>query len=254
MDDADHADATAAQLALQRMARANRVLGIIVTLVDNTRASLGIAVDAFLLHISGSNLNVGLMEGFSGIGSIFVGSASGLLADRIGRSALLRASSAASLLRAATLLAAVVYVQPRASVAALCAVLFSAGLAEGLLMGFQMAPLDALFADSTGPEERTRYFTLKGAASNVGLAAGPAVAAVIFWATTDSWTLSELSAVILAAVGFGVAEGVLLLPLRDVQQTYRRSDQRSAPRALGDGRSPEARGLNVVAAMSTAKT
>ena len=81
MDDADHADATAAQLALQRMARANRVLGIIVTLVDNTRASLGIAVDAFLLHISGSNLNVGLMEGFSGIGSIFVGSASGLLAE-----------------------------------------------------------------------------------------------------------------------------------------------------------------------------
>ena len=79
------------------------------------------------------------------------------------------------------------------------------------------------------------------------------VAAVIFWATTDSWTLSELSAVILAAVGFGVAEAVLLLPLRDVQQTYRRSDQRSAPRALGDGRSPEARGLNVVAAMSTAE-
>ena len=55
---------------------------------------------------------------------------------------------------------------------------YAAGLLEGLLMGFQLAPLDALFAESTPERERPRYFALKGAAGNVGLAAGPAVAGV----------------------------------------------------------------------------
>ena len=54
-------------------------------------------------------------------------------------------------------------------------VLVGAGLLEGVLMGFQISPLEALYADSTPAGDRARWFTLKGAASNLGMATGPAV-------------------------------------------------------------------------------
>ena len=197
------------------IARANRRFTIAVQLADFTRGSLGIAVDAFMLRLTGSNTRVGLMEGFSGIGSLFVGAGAGILADRIGRCVLLRAASVASLARAAALCVTVL-LQPTTSVAIVCYLLYGAGLLEGLLMGFQVAPLEALFADSTPASDRARYFALKGAASNVGMAAGPAVAVAIFLARSDTWTLPELSAVILAAVVLGVGEAALLVCLRDV--------------------------------------
>lgn len=73
------------------VARTNRAAAILVTLLDFTRFSLGLAIDALILKLTRSNMRVGIIEGCSGIGSIVVGSTSGVLADRIGRAALLRA-------------------------------------------------------------------------------------------------------------------------------------------------------------------
>ena len=214
-------------------ARTNRIAAIAVSLVDNTRNSLGIAVDAYMLKKTGSNWRVGLMEGFSGIGSILVGAAAGYLADKIGRAALLRASAVACIARSAALLVVIVYFEPRHAVAnAICYILFAAGLIEGLLFGFQLAPLDALFTDSTPAGDRTRYFARRGSAANVGLAAGPALSVAIFLASSNTWTLPDLSAVILTAVAFGVGEAALLCLLRDLPKT----ESSSSGSGGGDGR------------------
>lgn len=202
--------------APSHIARRNRLFAIFVTLSEYTRFSLGLAVDALVLKLTGSNTRVGIIEGCSGIGSIVVGSMSGVLADRIGRAALLRASAVASIARAAALLSVVLVLEPRCTPDVISYVLVGAAFLEGLLTGFQISPLEALYADSTPAGDRARWFTLKGAASNIGMATGPAVAVGIFLATSDTWTPPELSAVILAAAGVGLLEAALLVCLRDV--------------------------------------
>eukprot|EP00966_Prymnesium_polylepis_P206453 4783456-Prymnesium_polylepis.1 len=102
-------------------------------------------------------------------------------------------------------------------------------------MGFQVAPLEALFADSTPAGDRARFFTLKGAASNVGMAAGPAVSVCIFLSLSDTWTVPELSAVILAAVGIGVVEAALLVPLRDLPAPAGEGGTRAGADCAGRG-------------------
>lgn len=131
------------------------------------------------------------------------------------------ASAAASLARAAALVLVIVVLVPRYPPDVISYVLFGAGLLEGLLTGFQISPLEALYADSTPAGDRARWFTLKGAASNIGMAAGPAVSVAIFLARSDTWTTPELSMVILAAAGIGVAEAAALLCLRDMPSRNR---------------------------------
>ena len=134
----------------------NVPLGIATSLIYAVTRGLAIAIDAFVLLRTNSNLNVGIMEGACGMATLILTCIAGVAADRVRRTRVLRL---ASLVVAATAvgLALVILEATRLSSSVLfywmCAVAIVRGVGQGLFS----PPYEALFGDSTPHGSRSRW-------------------------------------------------------------------------------------------------
>lgn len=157
---------------------------------------------------------IGLLFTVSGLVTAGLVAVSGLLADRFGRSRFLIAGTALPITSYAIL---ALTTDPAWLVVA--ATLGGVGLANGAAGALTVASFDALLAERTSEQERTRVFASAQALWNLALATGAIFAIVpellrgAGWAELDSYRPAFIAAIVM-----GLMSTVLVLPIRDLER------------------------------------
>jgi len=133
---------------------------------------------AFAFLITRSNFLVGLSSTVSGLALLLVAPCAGCLADRVGRQAVLRLASALAVLSAAWVFVWLLYFQPHTSDRTCYALLLGSQFLGGLRRGIQQPAFDAIFGDSVASGRRSQIYSWLSSLRKLGLACGPATAAV----------------------------------------------------------------------------
>ena len=172
---------------------------------------------AFILKITHNNWEVGLATGVGGMATLFVGPAAGWLADRIGRDSVLRIASVITCMGTCWMCLWLLYFQRRVAEGALFQMLLASQLITGIRRGIQQPALDAIFGDSVASGQRSQIYAWRSSLRKIGLAVGPAVAAVVFLCTGDEWTEAGLTAVLLVGAIWRLVPAALLWLFRDTR-------------------------------------
>ena len=198
----------------------NVPLGLLAFWLSQLSSSLWFIVDAYILLLPdgvGSNTNVGIVEGVTGVANLVAAMASGITADRFSRVLVMRVSSALSVLAAVTMLIAVLYLPQHSSTQTVYLAIGAAGILTGFFRGSFYVSFEAIFGDCTPQgEERVRYYVWKQAAGTLGLALGPLLAVLCFALTNDSWTQSEMKVVIVVCAATMLIMAGVQLCFQDV--------------------------------------
>ena len=139
--------------------------------------------------------------GIQGVVNLCFALPAGVLADRIGRSALLRAAAVVALVACAYMAVCLLYLKGRVSDDTLYYALCGASALWGVFMGLHSSPLAALFADSIESGARSKLYVWRSSLRTAGNAVGPLVSIVVFSILGDEWRVDELTYVLLGGVG-----------------------------------------------------
>ncbi len=140
----------------------------------------------------GSNSKVGAITGLNGLAMVAVAPLCGWWADKHRRDRMLRVAGVVGVLMAiATMIGVVEGHYPL-----LCASL----VGWGVYSGIQSPAMEALFADSVEPGERSRVFTTKYGLSQLASAAGPLCCIVMFSFLGNAWEVPQCQHVIMAGL------------------------------------------------------
>lgn len=157
---------------------------------------------------------IGLLFTVSGLVTAGLVAVSGLLADRFGRSRFLIAGTALPISSYAIL---AVTTEPGWLIVA--ATLGGVGLANGAAGALTVASFDALLAERTSDQERTRVFASAQALWNLALATGAIFAVVPELLRAAGWAeLDSYRPAFIAAIVIGVIATLLVLPIRDLER------------------------------------
>jgi MFS family permease len=178
---------------------------------------LGFQMVVIPLYLSRAGFDpafIGLLFTVSGMVTSGLVAVSGILADRLGRSRFLIAGTA---LPIPSYLILALTTEPAWLVVA--AALGGVGLANGAAGALTVSSFDALLAERTGDEQRTRVFASAQALWNLALATGAAFAFVPeLLRATGVDTLGSYRPAFVAATAIIVLATALVLPVRDLHR------------------------------------
>lgn len=203
------------------MPHPNVVLNLVQVLILGAADSIwtGTAQVAFVyLMTHQSNTSVGLVEMAYGLTNFLAAYPLGYVADKHGRSPLLKIGGAVAIAAAVATAFAVWSVTENdpdwgiwAFVACMCV--------WGVVGGITSGPGQALYADSVPEGTRTTWFTRLFQAYLLGDCVGPAVTVALFHFCGDHWHLNELRIVILVGLGLEVLGSIPSFFYRDVKES-----------------------------------
>lgn len=139
-----------------------------------------------------SNAKVGYITGMNGLAMVVVAPFCGWWADKHRRDWMLRVAGVVGIVMAVATMVGVL----EGHYPLLCACL----VGWGLYGGIQSPAMEALFADSVEPGERSRVFTIKYALTQLASAMGPLCSIVMFYYLGNEWEVDQCQHVILAGL------------------------------------------------------
>jgi MFS family permease len=201
------------------------IYSVLTGLSDSIWSATG--VNAAYLQKLGQDRNgpVGVIEAVYGLSSVLVAFPVGYLADRFGRSQMIRAGAK---LMFATIVIQMYFMEWIGTSTDESAVEL-AHKATGLwIMGGIMAcwgvadvfvegPLIALFADSTLEGKRSTFYTYSFACYTLAASVGPLVDILVFQTIGDEWDLYNLRVIMYIGLGIGVVYCILMLFFDDAK-------------------------------------
>eukprot|EP00532_Pseudo-nitzschia_australis_P000088 CAMPEP_0168204518 /NCGR_PEP_ID=MMETSP0139_2-20121125/25437_1 /TAXON_ID=44445 /ORGANISM="Pseudo-nitzschia australis, Strain 10249 10 AB" /LENGTH=571 /DNA_ID=CAMNT_0008130455 /DNA_START=53 /DNA_END=1768 /DNA_ORIENTATION=+ len=206
----------------------NVFLNLLLSVLYGISNSLwnGTAYIAYLKKMGhGSNGPVGDIEAVSGLASLVCALPIGYLADKMGRSIVIRAGGlllfVTSILQIGILEWAGTdfddddvdgnghHASNKSNIALwlMGVIMVFWGLGDGVVNG----PCQALYADSTPEGQRSMYFTYQFACYLSASAVGPLVSIVLFQTLGDDWDMYHLRLVIYAGLGMEVCNALLMM-------------------------------------------
>ncbi len=213
----------------------------------------GTAYVAYLKKLGhGSNGPVGDIEAVSGLASLLCALPIGYLADKMGRSIVIRAGGILLLCTAVLQIGILEWVgtdfededdtshsnKHNTALWLMGGIMIFWGLGDGVVNG----PCQALYADSTPEGERSTYFTYQFACYLSASAVGPLVSIVMFQTLGDEWDMYHLRLVIYAGLGMEVFNAYLMMLFDDKKALEETDDEDLSEDDAGDETSdqPEA--------------
>lgn len=173
---------------------------------------LMVVVPLYLARIGLDPAFIGLLFAISGLVTSSLVAVSGLLADRFGRRNFLVAGTA---LPIASYFVLALTTDPAWLV--LAAALGGVGLANGAAGAMTVASYDALLAERTHAEDRTRVFAVAQALWNLALATGAAAAAIPeILRAAGVEPIASYRPGFVASIAIAVLATALILPLREI--------------------------------------
>ena len=222
----------------------------------------GTAFAAYLKKLShNENAPLGDIEAVYGLASLFSALPVGYLADRIGRSHVIRAGGilmfSVNIMQIFLLEwigtdeTSITDSHKRTGLIILGVIMALSGIAGGTVNG----PAAALFADSTPEGKRSIYYTYSYSCYTLAAAVGPLVSIILFQTIGDEWGLYHLRIVIYVGLGFAVLYSILMLFFDDAKaldESSRPENQEAVQLEAGDDGDEEARAAAVLTAEITA--
>ncbi len=195
------------------------ILCVFYGMADNLWS--GTVFAAYLKAIYGEeNAAVGYVEGANGMAGLVTALPIGYLADRYPRSLICKYGGVALILTAIAHSCALFYIGDEApsteskkneALVIYLVIMFLWGSAGGVVNG----PVQALYADSTPPGERTMYYTYLFASYTLASCIGPLISICLFLGWGNDWSLDELKDVILVGMGLEVFAACCMFPFDD---------------------------------------
>ena len=187
----------------------------------------GTAYVAYLKKMAhGSNGPVGDIEAVSGLASLLCALPIGYLADKMGRSIVIRAGGILLFVTALLQIGILEWVgtdfdddddqsavsnRNNTALWLMGAIMIFWGLGDGVVNG----PCQALYADSTPEGERSTYFTYQFACYLTASAVGPLVSIIMFQTLGDEWDMYHLRLIIYVGLGMEVCNAWLMMKFDD---------------------------------------
>lgn len=170
---------------------------------------------------------IGILFAISGLVTSGIVAVSGILADRFGRKRFLFAGT---ILPIASY--AILAVTTDRAWLVVAATLGGVGLANGAAGALTISSYDALLAERTSGQQRTRVFATAQALWNLALATGAASAGVPELLRSLGWLggLDSFRPAFLAAIAFAAVGAALVLPIRELHTEGARSGEGWLPR------------------------
>lgn len=165
-----------------------------------------LATFAFLIR-DGDPKAVGFMTAVMGLSQLIVSFPTGFLADKYRRDSMAKVASIVGLAAVTTTVIALHHSSYVCLVLSLCV--------WGLHWGIANTSNSALFADSIRDGQRSHYFTTRAVLINLGNAAGPLVALIVFAVLGDTWTIRDCAIVMAVGQCFCLPAIFLLCFLND---------------------------------------
>ena len=206
----------------------NVFLNLLLSVLYGISNSLwsGTAYVAYLKKLGhGSNGPVGDIEAVSGLASLLCALPIGYLADKMGRSIIIRAGGILLFVTAVLQIGILQWVgtdfeddddadannKHNTALWLMGAIMIFWGLGDGVVNG----PCQALYADSTPEGTRSTYFTYQFACYLTASAVGPLVSIVMFQTLGDEWDMYHLRLVIYVGLGMEVCNAWLMMLFDD---------------------------------------
>jgi len=205
----------------------NVFLNLLLSVLYGVSNSLwsGTAYVAYLKKMGhGSNGPVGDIEAVSGLASLVCALPIGYMADKMGRSIVIRAGGILLFVTAMLQIGIFEWVgtdfdendlggtdKSNAALLSMGAIMVLWGLGDGVVNG----PCQALFADSTPEGERSTYFTYQFACYLTASAVGPLVSIIMFQTLGDEWDMAHLRLVIYVGLGMEVCNSLVMMLFDD---------------------------------------
>ena len=211
--------------------------------------SNGTAYAAYLKRI-GNDLNspLGDIEALGGLASLVSALPVGYLADRHGRSKVIRSGGILLLLVSAFQICVMEWIKQdggtrainnsKTALSLLGVIMAGFGICDGIVNG----PSQALYADSTPQGQRSVYYTYLFSCYAISSCVGPLVSIAMFQAIGDDWDLFHLKLVIYVGLGFGILNGVTMLLFDDSKALDEQETESTVPvgsNCVGNGNDNE---------------
>jgi MFS family permease len=229
----------------------NVFLNLILAAMYGISGSLwnGTAYVAYLKHLGHDrNGPLGDIEAVSGLATLVTALPVGYLADRLGRSKVIRAGGILLLLTTFVQIAVMEWVgtspehkRTETALFLLGMIMWLWGVGDGVVNG----PCAALYADSTPRGERSVYYNYLFACYSGASAVGPLVSIVLFETLGDDWSLYDLRIVIYVGLGVEVFNSIIMMFFDDkkaLDESEEESDERDGDdqEDSGEGNDEEA--------------
>lgn len=199
----------------------NVLLNLILAVMYGISGSLwnGTAYVAYLKHLGHDrNGPLGDIEAVSGLATLVTALPVGYLADRLGRSKVIRVGGILLLLTTVVQVWVMEWVgtspdhkRTETALFLLGMIMWLWGVGDGVVNG----PCAALYADSTPRGERSIYYNYLFACYSGASAVGPLVSIVLFETLGDEWKLSDLRIVIYVGLGIEIFNSILMMLFDD---------------------------------------
>ncbi|EKX38858.1 hypothetical protein GUITHDRAFT_89258 [Guillardia theta CCMP2712] len=154
-------------------------------------------LSVYLLKLTNSTKRVGFAEGAQGVCMAISALPAGYLADKFGRSRLLKVAVVVGLLALTTGQAAIWFCQSDSS--SYISMLVSLCL-WGTFTGISNPALEALFADSVESGRRSSLYTWKATFVSLANATGPTLNVALFLSIGNSWTIAIIRPILSAGM------------------------------------------------------
>lgn len=199
----------------------NVLLNLVICLLYGLSDSLwnGTANAAYLKQLGhDQNGPLGDIEAVNGLASLVTALPIGYLADRIGRSKVIRAGGLLMLLTIGVQVYLLEWIGTRSpdanseqhnlmALIVMGVVMACWGVADGVVNG----PASALYADSTPQGQRSTYYTYLFACYMLASSVGPLVSIILFETLGDEWDFYHLRLVIYVGLGIGCLQSILMV-------------------------------------------
>uniref|UniRef100_A0A7S3JZ30 Major facilitator superfamily (MFS) profile domain-containing protein n=1 Tax=Aureoumbra lagunensis TaxID=44058 RepID=A0A7S3JZ30_9STRA len=172
---------------------------------------------AFILLRTGSNFKVGLAVGAQGVANLCAAFPAATLADRFGRSTIIRFAVLIGFYGFGMLVYVVNTNRNFIGLAISLAVI-------GCFMGAHSSSVEAMFGDSIPSGQRSKLYARRASLRVAGNAVGPLTSCVVFFFFGDHWRMSELSYVMTAGSFLFIIPALFALSLTDSQTLGDESD------------------------------
>lgn len=204
----------------------------------------GTLIVAWIYLLSdGSNSLVGYVEAASGLAGVITALPIGLLADKIGRSPVIKMGGTIFIV-AASMTGYAVYYKPEGDYYWLGASMCLWGVGGGIFNG----PAQALFADSLEQGERSLWYSRLYTAYLAPSVMGPVVAIVLFKIYGNHWTFEELGPIILIGLALEIPVAIGAFFFRDDLALEENLLKKKVAKGAGDTNGLEAGDYKAVAA------
>ncbi|KAJ1618774.1 major facilitator superfamily domain-containing protein [Pavlovales sp. CCMP2436] len=199
---------------LNHNVKACLLLCVLSGIADSTWS--GTVIAAFILIASKKNTTVGLVEAGQGLATLLFALPIGYLADKHGRSGVIKMGGVLCLCAAAATTWVILGVEREVEMSGhAMGILFAVMCLWGVVGGVQSGPAQALYADSIPTGERSKWYVYLFAAYIISSAVGPLVSIVVFASTKDEWTLAELRLVIVCGMVAEVGCAAVMFTFKD---------------------------------------